>query len=797
MKNLFILIFSFGSLFGKAQITGKITTADTKPLKNATISILQQKDSTVVKLGATNKDGIYSLDFEKAGTYILKVNAIGFTTTYTSISYDSKNLEQPLLQLQKSNKNLKEVSVVAKKPYIEMKADRTVVNVENSINNTGSNALEILQKSPGVMVDNNDKITLKGKQGVLIYIDGKQSYLDEASITALLKNTQSANIEAIELITNPGAKYDAEGNAGIINIKLKKSKKRGTNGSISSGLNFGITPKANLSTTLNHNTGNLNVFGTYGLNGGKNKNRNNFERTQSGRLYNQTASQTDNDITNAIKVGADYNLNSRNTIGVLVNTNISEGVFLGTSNALIGDVGNAIDSKLLADNRIYGRNINANFNGNYKFADTNGTSLNIDLDYGIYDRISNSNQPNRYTDVNDIVTKYVQFKNNTPTKIDIKTAKVDYERKLGKGTLGFGGKVAFINTRNDNKFYDVVSNTDVLNIDRSNHFDYLENVNALYTNYNIQLSKKINTNVGLRMENTHSDGTLTSDKPGGNSKVPRDYTDFFPSASLSYNLNAKHTLSLSYSRRIDRPDYQALNPFEMKLDELTFQKGNAFLKPQYTNTVELGHSFMQFINTSFSYSRITDMYAQVVEQATSNSAFLTQKNLASSNSYNFSIGAPLPIKKWWMGYMNFGASLTDITADISTDVINIVYPSFNGYMEHNITLPKSMNASISGWWAAPGYWGGTFKSKPMGNVDMGVSKNFYNKKLNVKVTVTDVLHTNHWYGTTTLNGLRIVANGGYESQQLRLACTYRFGSSNVNIRQRNTGLESEANRVKK
>jgi iron complex outermembrane recepter protein len=798
MKSILLSLFTLVSFYASANITGKVQSETLQPFKNATIELLSSKDSQLVKTEISNAEGAFEFTNIKNGSYFVKASYTGYQKYYSSnILITDNAYALPSITLVKITNEIKGVNVVAKKPFIEVKADKTVINVENSINSTGSNALEILQKSPGVMVDKDDNISLKGKPSVLIYIDGKQTYMDQQSIANLLRNTQSSAIESIELITNPSAKYDAEGNAGIINIKLKKSRRSGTNGTVNTGVNFGKTPKANASVSINHNHKKINTFGMYNVGGGNNENYNNFLRLQNGINYDQKSVQGNNDFSQGYKAGIDYNYNTKNTFGIMANGNVEDATGTSNSTTFINNFNQPVSSRLLAANNVKATFKNINLNANYKFADTNGTSLNIDLDYGTMNKTSFSNQPNTYTDANGNATNFILFRNNTPTNIDIKTAKIDYERKFYKGVLGFGAKTAFINTNNKNEFFDVQNGVESLNSNRSNLFDYLENVNALYANYNRSLNKAWSVQGGVRMENTHSIGRLKSKNPNPLDTVDRNYTDFFPSAGVSWTINPKHSLGLTYSRRIDRPDYQALNPFENKIDELTYQKGNAFLKPQYSNGIELTHTLMQFLVTSLGFSRVTDMYAQVVEQAGNNAAFLTQRNLASSNSVNLNIAAPMPIKKWWFAYLNLGGSFTSIDANLVADRVNIRFPSFNSYMENNFTLPKGYSASVSGWFAAPGYWGGTFKSNPMGNMDIGVSKNFLKRQLNAKVTFTDVLHTNHWRGTTVLNGLNISANGGYESQQLRLALTYRFGNASIKIRDRKTGLETEAGRAGK
>jgi iron complex outermembrane recepter protein len=800
MQKLFftlVLFITFQTAHAQ-NLTGQLQNSNKQAIAKAAITLWNTADSSIVSITQVDENGKFIVENIKNGNYWILTSAMGYAAdTIKNITMNNTNLALPTIVLQKGTKKITGVTVLSKKPYIEVKADKTVINVESSINATGSNALEILAKSPGVIVDKDDNISLKGKSGVMVYIDGKQTYLDNASVAAMLKNTQSTNIEAIEIIANPGAKYDAEGNAGVINIRLKKNKKLGTNGSIGLGANYGYTPKGNTNFTLNNNNRKTNVFLMYGNNFGKREGFIQFKRILGGQEYNQKSVTIDNDFDNTYKAAIDYNLNTKNTIGVMVNGGYSKENFTNTSNTFIGNTGQSATSTLYATNDIIGVRNNLNGNVNYKFADTNGTTLNIDLDAGRFRRPSNSYQPNEYRDLNLNIINQLIYRTSAPIEIDILTAKADYECKAFKGKLGFGVKTSYVVTENTFDFYNVVNNIETKDLDKSNTFKYTENVNAAYANYNREFNTKWSTQLGLRAEQTNSNGQLTSIQASNNDTVARNYINLFPSAGLTYNVNAKHTLGLTYSRRIERPSYQDLNPFEFKLDELTYQKGNAFLRPQYANSVELTHTFMQFLTTGLSYSRITDVYAQITDTADGNRAFITQKNLANSDVFGLNISAPMPIKKWWFAFANLGLNYTHNRANFNGNIIDIQFPSMSFYAENNFTLPKGYTASVSGFYAMPGYWGGTFKTSPIGNLDLGIQKSFFNKKLNAKLSFTDLFWSQRWHGVSDFAGLYLDARGGNETRQVRLNLTYRFGSNTVGkTRDRKTGLEEESSRIK-
>jgi iron complex outermembrane recepter protein len=785
-----------------ASISGTVKDGNNKPLQSVTVSLLQAKDSSLVKTDVSDAKGNFEINSGKEGSFLLSYSSVGFEKVYSAIfekTASQKIDAKPVTMLVATGK-LKEVTVVTKKPMIEVKADKTVFNVEASINAAGSNALELLQKSPGVQVDNNDNISMKGKTGVKVYIDGKMMQLDTKDLAAYLKSINSNDIEAIEMISNPSAKYDASGNAGIVNIRLKKNKKFGTNGSLTTGFVQGITLKGNGSVNLNYRDKKINVFGNVGGNIGSYENTIKLYRIQKDTLYDQKTEMHSNDRSVNIKGGADYFVNDRNTIGFMVTSNFSKNEWSskGTTGVYYNPSGEFIKN-LEAFNTVPGKRTNANFNVNYRYADTSGREINFDADYGLFRGTGNSYQPNYYYgSENDFLYSIVN-RNYTPTDIDIYTAKVDAEQKLGKGKLGYGAKFSYVTTKNTFDFFtDTALNQPKYILEKSNSFKYTENVNAAYVNYQQQLNDKWSIQTGLRLEQTNSEGKLTradgQKQPDDN--VKRDYLNLFPSAALTWNINQRHSLNLTYSRRIDRPTYQDLNPFENKLDELTYQKGNAFLRPQYTDNVELTHTFLGFINTTAGYSHVSD-YATEVTDTTGNATYVQQQNLATQQILSFNIGAPTQIKKWWNGYANFWFNYQMFRGAIGGKEVKTDIPMYGAYLQQSFTLGKDYTAEISGWYSGPSVWGATWKTKPQGGADIGLQKQLFDKKASVKISYTDIFHTMPWSATSDFGGLYIKGSGNWESQTFRINFTWRFGSSQIkSSRERKTGLESEAKRIK-
>ncbi len=563
------------------KINGLVLQSNGQPVEFATITIHKSQDSSLVKGALSGDDGRYEIASVPAGQYFLKTNAIGMGSGYSpAFDYDGGDKTMEPISIAETATELAQVTVVARRPTIEVKADKTVLNVEGTVNSTGLNALELLRKAPGVVVDNNENINVKGKNAVRIMIDGREVPLDGKDLSALLKGTQASDITNIEIISNPSAKYDAAGNAGIINIKLKKNKALGTNGNAGLEAIYGESLKGGGNLSLNHRGKSVNVFGSYNGSYGDWHNYQNFKREQNGQTYDQQNKEIWENRYTGYRAGADWYINSKHTVGVLVNGSSNPSTWNSNGFTNIGKVNTpgVIDTLLKATNTINNKHNNLNTNFNYRFADTSGHSLNFDFDWGTYDLKAASFQPNMYYSPNgsELLRERI-YQNSTPTLIDIYTVKSDYEQRLLKGTLGLGFKVANVKTDNTFDFYNIVDGQSVLDENVSNRFIYKERTSAGYINYNRLFGKKLNIQAGLRVENTDYEGQLLSTKK--DTVNTNNYTKLFPSAALTYTFNPKMGLNITYSRRIDRPSYQDLNPFEMKLDELTFQRGNPRVAP--------------------------------------------------------------------------------------------------------------------------------------------------------------------------------------------------------------------------
>ncbi len=803
--TLFVLLMCKISFIQAQNISGMVKNDQQKSINGASAALKKASDSSLVKLSVSNSSGIYEFINIAPGKYFVNVSHVGQGSRNSAIFEFTgiNDITIPEVNLGKKVADLKAVVIESKKPMIEVKADKTILNVEGSINAVGQDALELLRKAPGVLLDKDDNISLAGKNGVQIYVDGKPTPLSGADLTAYLKSIQSSQIESVEIITNPSAKYEAAGNAGIINIKLKKNKSYGTNGSINAGYAVAIYPKYNGSISLNHRNKKINIFSTYNYNRNRNENKFNLYRDQLDTIFNQKSTMINFNEGHGIKAGLDYFINKKNTIGFMLNGNFSDNQFGNNSRTpIIYKPTGITDRILVANNSSKSKRNNANFNLNYRFTDTSGRELNLDADYGLFRISSDQLQPNYYFTTGGSAISSLIYNMIAPTDIDIYSLKADYEQNLKKGRLGFGGKLSYVTSGNDFQRFNVYTGGKILDTLRSNNFNYKENINAFYINYNKQF-KGFMIQAGVRMENTNSQGQSNGYRANGSgnyfiydSSFNRHYTDFFPSAAITFNKKPTLQWGLSYSRRIDRPSYQDLNPFEFKLDEYTFQKGNTQLRPQYSNIFSLTNTYKYKLTTTLTYSHVNDVFTQLVDTTERTKSFITKKNLATQDIVSLNISYPFQYK-WYSMFANVNSYYTHYKANFGAGrIVDLDVFAYSIYMQHAAKLGKGFTAELSGFYNSPSIWGGTFKSKEMWGIDAGLQKALWKNKANLKVSVSDIFHTMNWAGTSNFAGQYVHVNGNFESTQFKLNFTYRFGNKQVKAaRQRKTGTDDESKRV--
>ncbi len=792
----------------RGKITGKVIDGSTKIIESATITLLRTKDSSVAKMSVADKTGKFEFVDIPEGKYFVTISAVGHDKgSSEAIDINASNLDVTLktIELVPQAKAISGVTVTSKRPLIEQKAGKTLINVEASPTNTGLNALELLEKSPGVTVDNDGNISLKGKQGVMILIDGKPTYMSGADLAAFLKNMQSSNLDQIEIMTNPPARYDAAGNSGIINIKTKKGIVTGTNGSANVSYNQGLYARFNGGFNLNHRTEKVNLFGGY--NTGKYRGYNDL--TIDRRFYDSdnTTLKGSSDqksrpawkgMYHGIKLGADYYFSKKTILGVVVNGNFNDNDENPTSTSFVRFPDGTIDYRIGSEgsNTRKWKGVSSNINFKHTF-DSTGREITADFDYAFYNNKSNTELTSRIFDAignkkdNDVI-----LKGDIPSNTDIYSFKMDYLHPLKNGAkLEAGIKSSYVTTDNQVEYTRNTGGgwtTD----DRSNHFVYKENINAAYVTISKPM-KKWELSAGLRVENTNAKGNQIKT----DSSFKRDYTNFFPNVGLSYAANAKHQFNFSYSRRINRPNYDDLNPFVFFLDSLTYGQGNPYLQPQFTNNFEASHTFNKFLTTTINYTQTDDIITQMLKQNTEKKVtYQTRENFNKMKQIGIAIMANFPVTKWWNMnlYTNvFNNHYTGIYQDgVKNDPIDIQFTTFTGNMTNSFTIgKKGWSAEVSGWYRSKGA-DGLLVANDMGAVNTAIAKQLFKKQATLKIGVRDVFFTQQFSGYAKYSDVDVNIYSRRDSRQLTASFSYRFGKKNIAPeRRRRTGATDEQNRV--
>jgi iron complex outermembrane recepter protein len=813
MKKFFnLLVVSTIAMCSQAQTTsaGKVTGSikdggQQKVIDAASISLLKAKDSSLVKIAVTDKEGNFIIENVKEGSYLVLATSIGHSKTYSqvfTISADQANANVGTLQLVPADKSLKEVTVVSKKPFIERKADRTVLNVEASISNTGSTALEVLEKAPGVTVDKDGNISLKGKQGVMIMVDGKQTYLSGPELTNMLRNMSSNQLDQIEIMTNPSAKYDAAGRSGIINIKTKKNKQKGFNGSASTAYTQGIYSRTSNSLNLNYKNGKVNLFSTLSANY-----RNNFQELDIYRRYTNTdkstkaifeqnSFQTRHGGNYNAKLGADFYVSKKTTIGVVLSgitnpqaQNAENTSYLKSNTGTVDSIVQAISSE-----HSKWKNGSVNLNLRHVF-DSTGRELTFDADYLRYDATKDQRFYNTsYTPQWALKTSDILL-GELPSAIKIYSAKIDYIHPLKKGAkIEAGLKSSFVETDNTAGYYSLVGITKTPDYEKTNRFDYKENINAAYLNFNKEM-KKWSVQTGLRLENTNYEGNQFGNPTKPDSAFKRSYTSLFPTLFVGYNPTEKNQFSVSYGRRINRPDYEDLNPFLFFLDKYTYGAGNPFLKPMYSHVLEASHTYKQMFTTTLNYSYTKDLFNEVFRQKDF-ATIVSQGNYGSMEDASISVNAQVPVGKVWNTNIYTEAKYNRFKGLLNGDDVDVSATTFLVNVNNQFKFKKGWSAEVSGWYRTKGVEG-QLLIKSLGQLNTGVQKQVIKNKGTLKLTVNDVLRTRNPRGEINFQNTEARFRQYSDNRTVTLSFSYRFGKPIKGIQKRKTGgAGTEQNRVK-
>jgi len=768
----------------EGHIEGRVTDKSGTPLDYATLTLISFPDSAVLKTFFTGEDGRFDVRYAKKGKFLLKAELLGYSPGYSE-TFELSELQSQVklgdLALETANKELQAIVITAEKPLIERKADMLVVNVENSTLAAGNNALDILERSPGITVDKDDNISLNGKQGILVTIDGKQTHLSSTQLANLLRSTDGNTIQSVEIINNPSSKYDAAGGSGIINIKMKKNRMAGTSGSVTLGGGYGNGHKANGSLNLNHKANKLNVFGTYSYMDNERTDQLNIFRLVGANT--SFTSFTQDNVMNAqrashsMRAGVDYQTSAKNTVSFQVSGLLNNSNDSNLSDVNIGSFGSALDSTLAAnslfdeDFKSYSVAVN-----NTYLIDTIGTKISADIDFSSFFEKGGANYENRFFNVDGSAMRNPLFlKSDMPSTIHIQSYKTDLTRPFSdKSGMEAGLKYANVKTDNDLKFSEMIDGQWTNVADRTNHFVYTEQVAAAYVNYHTKFNK-FGVQAGLRSEYTVSNGnSITLDN-----EVKRDYIDFFPNVSVSYDASENHQYSVSYSKRVNRPRYNNLNPFSYFLDKYTYQQGNPYLQPEYTHAIGLNYTLMKRFNFAAGYEITKDAVVEMMKQNdVEKSTLVTNENIAEQEQWFLNVNAPVTFTSFWKSNTNVTGFYLGFKADRPEANINYGQYALQLNSNHSFTILPTLSAE-----ATLNYQSGLrysiYKIGSAWSTDLGISKSLKDKRANVKLSVSDIFNTRTQHVSTQYSNLNATIDQKRETRVFRLSFSYNFGNTKL------------------
>ncbi|RYU89957.1 TonB-dependent receptor [Mucilaginibacter terrigena] len=767
-----------------------------QPAEAATVKL--QKDNTTLLTAITDVKGVAHFKALKPGTYTFLVSYTGYQPQTTQAYQIPGKITSATVTLKTASTSLNEVSVVANTPPIRHQQGKVILEVAASVTNTGLTVLEVLEKSPGVMVDKNGGISLNGKGGVLVMIDNKPTYLSGADLNNLLTSMSSTQVAQIELIANPTARYDANGNAGIINIKTKKNNIKGFNGSFTTALGQGIYPKNTNSLVLNYRVGKVNTFFNYNVNYVEYM----MDIYALRKYYDPNGTLTamldqysylpGNSFNNTIKTGLDYYISPKTTIGFAVSGTTVKRNSSNRASANWQNPQGVTDSAINTTNESRNRFKYGAINVNLRHTISASQELEVNADYLNYDIKADQtfeNQliaPNGYREMS---------RGNIPTGIKIGSGKADYTLKLNKtDALAFGWKSSFTNTDNLAAYENLVGSNWEDDNTKTNHFIYKENIHALYGTLDKKIGK-ISGQVGLRYEYTGYDAHQTGNAIQADSSFSRNYSQFFPSGYLSYQADSLNSFTLTAGRRIDRPPFQLLNPFYAIINKYTYSTGNPFLLPQLSWNFELSHNYKELLTTTASYSRIGNYFSQIFLSAPNDDAILlyTQGNVGST--YNLGLSTTLvtsPVK-WWsvtaQALYNHkqlrGFNGNSFTTEIDQLNVNV---------NNQFGLGK-YTAELSGFYTTKARNDVQELLYPTGQVSVGLSRPIFGKKGTLRFSARDLFYTNAMEGFTSFPNATEYFLLHRDTRVYTLSFTYRFGKSYKTTKRPGSSATDEMERV--
>ncbi|WP_104383544.1 TonB-dependent receptor domain-containing protein [Sphingobacterium sp. HMA12] len=786
------LIVSFAH--AQVKVTGKVHSADHLPLPLATAYLMKANSAVVLKAVVTNESGEYQFTDVGPGNYLVEAKMVGYTSNRSnSFAIDKSDYSLAVIELNADNRKLEEVTVEGKRPTVESKPGKLILNVENSPLAAGNNALDIVQRAPGVSLDNNNNLQLMGQSGVAVTIDGRQTYMSGEQLLSFLKSTDGNQIKSVEVITTRSAKDDAEGAVGTINIVLKKNRMEGFNGTFNLTAGSGEKFRGNSSLSLNYKKNNTTLFGSYAYSDEKSYRKLYIDRVIQNegkkKYFNQKSTLDEDERNHSYRFGVEQKTSSRNTLTLQFNGSNNTEYNDNDSRTNIGTSLSAYDTILSSSSsfkELFDR-YSANLNNEFKI-DSNGRKLTVDLDWSKFRSSKRVTYRNEYFDAGmNPVAPLENERSGMPIGIDIYVAKFDYEHPLSKKSkLEMGAKYSNVKSDNDLLFEKLQKDSWTNDTTRTNHFVYKEQIAAGYLDYNTSIGKW-SLKAGVRGEYTMSDGnSLTKSK-----RVKRDYFQLFPNANLTYSLNEHHILSLGYTRKVTRPNYRQLNPFDYYIDKLTFERGNPYLNPQFSNEFTLNYTLLQRYNVTLGVNDVKDAIVESMGQdSVRGETWVVRENLGRNLTSYLNLNIPVTVLKIWSMNNNITGIYFDFDGMISGIPIKRKSFLLQASSMHNLKLSKSLTANVNLRYFSPFKYS-VYDLEGRWDMEVGATKTFKDQRSSLKLAVSDLFNTGNQNLVTTFGQFDSQIRQRQDRRVVRLTYSYKFGNLKNNYRKKDTSNEEK------
>ncbi|MDQ0964862.1 hypothetical protein QFZ20_000265 [Flavobacterium sp. W4I14] len=789
MKHIYLLMIVGLCYFPtsaqqNAILRGKVLNENQEPIANATISLFSTTDQPILKL-KTSGNGLFSF-VKPIQKFYVNINYLG----YVPFRINEFSGDSIIITLKNKGMQLNEVSISTTKPFIEQQLDKMVINVNGNAK-AGVNAIDILKKVPGVVLKNNDELLVEGK-GVTVMIDGKPTRLSGANLMSLLEGTISANISQFEIIYNPSAKYDAAGSDGLINIRTIKRERPGYDANISiTGGHGWKFPNTSSAAGLNYKIGNTNFYGSYSFGLGEQYQEiqtNTYQSDLNQRLKDSSTYRS-RYKSNNIRLGFDHSLNKTDVLGVLITGSHNSRNPNYLSDTETYEINQSKPTAFTLSNNLNtttGRGINVNLNYKHVIDVKNQQEISFDTDAGIFDY--HNQNTNNISIINFLNASENQaYSQNGLTKSEIYSFKGDYTKKLSKGLFETGFKLS--NVKIENNFISLFgSDTQQARDMGSNDFLYRETILAAYANQKFALGK-LSMLLGLRGEQTFTNGnSITLNK-----EVETQYFDLFPNATVGLKLE-NSSISLNYSKRIGRPLYNELNPFIMVATAFTTRSGNPNLSPSYTDNLRLAFTLKSnfAIATSYAYAKnvITDLRTRDAQTQVTNS-FKT--NLSSYR--NVGVNASYSNKLFKILQLNYGLGISNSNYDFLYNAASENINQTTGYLSlgNNIEISPTLWAELFFYGQSRVTYGNNV-NLPFSTTSLSFGKKVFQGKGSLNLNINDIFYTGITRSEANYGNIVYDLKSKYDSRNVRLNFSYRFGNSKIEIKKRSAGSEEEQRR---